>query len=198
MFLLIVAALCIGLWQYLSSNWCGRAAFDSAWPNRIDPWIAFVTLGVAVVIWFMERHREWVDGLPKRLDVLFIHKETPLMECRGADLASVTDIRALAQQIGMQMTGGVSLDFKIPMVQIQVERPTKDAAGHFIRYRAVLFLRNLPTPKDKAPLSKYVDLAEGKQCETWRYPFDEFHPDGAGDVAARWPAGLLRKDPNRI
>jgi hypothetical protein len=62
--------------------------------------------------------RAWEEYLPNRLTIHFYYNGREVMRCEKAHLTNESDIRALGQQIGMQMAGGTMLSFIAPQVEI--------------------------------------------------------------------------------
>jgi hypothetical protein len=72
-----------------------------SWLNSI---VSFVTLVVAVGVWWGATARQWEESLPKRLYATFKDPDDKtIMLCQDADLSAEDDIRAWCQQIGSQM-----------------------------------------------------------------------------------------------
>ena len=75
--------------------------------GAIEPALAVVTLAA---IWLIEKRRQWIDSLPKRLSVYFWAWESDEWKLVGgwedAFLAGEDDIRATAQSLGQVMYRG--------------------------------------------------------------------------------------------
>ncbi len=97
-----------------------------------DPLISLLTLGFAFFIWLGQLHRAWEEYLPNRLTVHFYYDGREVMRCVKAYLANESDIRALGQQIGMQMAEGEMLSFIAPRVEISPpETNSKERYTHY-------------------------------------------------------------------
>jgi len=129
------------------------------WWDWIDPLISLLTLGVAFFIWLGQLRRAWEEYLPNRLTVHFHYKGREVMRCEKAHLANESDIRALGQQIGMQMAGGQMLSFLAP--QVEISPPQTDSKGRYTHYTARFYLRELPKQLNE------------NQMLVWRPPFDK-------------------------
>jgi hypothetical protein len=131
------------------------------WWDWIEPLISLLTLGFAFFIWLGQLRRAWEEYLPNRLTVHFYYQGREVMRCEKAHLANESDIRALGQQIGMQMAGGQMLSFLAPRVEISP--PETDSTERYTHYTARFYLRELPTALSN-PSEEGVFV--------WRPPFD--------------------------
>jgi len=112
----------------------------------IDPIIGFFTFTFAFFIWMLQIKRDWKSELSKRMTVIFEHDNKNILECKEAFLSGESDIRAWAQQIGMQMTGGIRLNFHpFPRMQkssIEYDKVLKEFYQHYV---VVFQLSSLPS-----------------------------------------------------
>ena len=115
------------------------------WTHLLDPVIGLGTFMVAVLVWYNEKKQDWENKLPKKLTVFFKYKGKNLMSCKEAYLASEGDIRAWAQQIGSQMSGGARLDFK-PFIQQDQPKNVHAKDGWYRLYTVTFFLDDIPKP----------------------------------------------------
>ena len=136
--------------------------------------ITFITLLVALSVWWGEIVQEWRDHLPKRLSVEFLYGTDngqdramrTVMSCSKANLADVADIRALGQQIGSQLVDpdlpDRSLGFRAPYVlQDNGKIEYQEGAGFYQHYRVRFTLTKLP------------DKLDPNRCKVWVEPFDK-------------------------
>lgn len=114
------------------------------WWTALDAAITVATLGVAILVWATELAENWEKSLPMRLKVVYKHDSKPAMVCEDSTLVSEADIRAMALQMGAQITGdrdlklGPVLDVFPPVVQ-------RDVRGTIVRrYEIHLVLNELP------------------------------------------------------
>jgi hypothetical protein len=149
---LVIAAL-LALWRFFLPG------FESTY-NHLDPFITLTTLGLTFFVWYQQLREEWEeDHLPKRLTVEFVLGSDIVMLCENAHLAGESDIRALAQQIGMQMNGGAQLQFAAPAVEISP--PRLNESERRIEYNVKVRLTEKPIALTKATLAH----------RAWRDPF---------------------------
>ena len=73
------------------------------WGGLLAHYITIGTFLAAFSAWFSSLFSDWRASLPKRLTVIFEHNDKKVMQCNYANLSGESDIRALAQQIGLQM-----------------------------------------------------------------------------------------------
>ena len=125
-----------------------------------DPLISLLTLGVAFFIWLGQLRRAWEEYLPNRLTVHFYYQEREVMRCEKAYLANESDIRALGQHIGGQMTEESFLKFILPRVEIS--QPETNSKERYIHYTVQFHLRELP--------AKLQSLRDNEVL-VWRPPF---------------------------
>ncbi len=133
--------------------------YQTGWWEWFEPFLTLLTLGTAVYVLYTQLRREWQEYLPNRLTVHFYYSGQEVMRCEKAYLANESDIRPLAQQIGMQMAENTQLKFKAPQVVISPPQLNKEA--RYIHYEAIIHLLEPPN-----------GWKEG-QIRVWREPFDE-------------------------
>lgn len=92
------------------------AAFNAAAFEQASTVLSAATLLVAVVIWAGETREDWEAGLPKRLKVVFLLADCPVLVSEGATLLAEGDLRALAQQLGRQLNQGKDLSFSLRLL----------------------------------------------------------------------------------
>jgi len=83
-----------------------------------EPVIGLVTLFVGLLIWLGENREDWEGSLPKRLDVRFYFANELVIEGINVSLIAESDIRALGQQVGSQISTCDKLRFQ-PNVQVK-------------------------------------------------------------------------------
>lgn len=148
-----------------SSSESAEAPHLWEWFERM---FAYITFLVAMLLWWGQKHAEWIDYLPNRLTVTFYCKNDnkeyyPVMQCKEAILSNESDIRALSQAIGMQMNGGEQLEF-IP-AKVEIDPYELDEKRRFLHYRARIYLSTMPNTLVKTPCSQ-------GQCLVWGPDFD--------------------------
>ena len=158
LFLLILAIDWLSGWQFLDD-------IKSRWNSDLDQLVSLATLMTALFVWFGEMTQDWQAGLPKRLTVSFQNEQgLLLMRCVKAHLSDVSDIRALGQQIGMQMCGNKPISFRAPFVKQTPPTISEDAEiGLFLHYQVTFTLTALP------PVLSELRLV-GKH-KLWQAPF---------------------------
>jgi len=114
---------------------------EGAW-NWIDRILTPLTLFMAGYIWWMQQRQEWLEYLPNRLTVHFYHNDKEVMRCEKAHLTAESDIRALAQQIGLQMAGE-NLNFVAPAIEFSP--PDLGKEGKYNHYTVKIELTKLPS-----------------------------------------------------
>ncbi|MDP2604156.1 MAG: hypothetical protein Q8S00_16415 [Deltaproteobacteria bacterium] len=130
----------------------------TGWWTNTEPVITFLTLAVACFIGYQQMREEWVeDHLPKKLTARYLHDGNEVMRCEKARLAGESDIRALTQQIGLQMADVDRLKFAVPDVDVSGPEISQD--GTYVHYTATVHLTDLPST-----------LSPGKR-RLWQYPF---------------------------
>jgi hypothetical protein len=135
--------------------WIGGTAWWESW----EAVITFLTLAVALAIGYQQMREEWEeDHLPKRLTTHYYHDGKEVMRCEKARLGGEADIRALTQQIGLQMTD-VKGQLKFAAPDIEVSVPEVNEDGNYVHYVAKIRLIELP-----------LTLSPGKR-RVWREPF---------------------------
>lgn len=139
-----------------------------------------LTLVVAFLIWVGERAQDWQLSLPKRLTAEFFFQKEKVMACEGAYLAGEDDIRAWAQQLGLQMARE-PLSLLPDMVQTgpDVEQDQEDKK-YFCHYHVEVHLRALPK---RVEALKMTGAEGGPPWVRWARPS---FSDGA---TAATPAG---------
>lgn len=158
--------LLIIIYDFLT-GWTALDTLKERWNNDLDQMVSLATLMVALFVWWGEIVQEWRNRLPKRLTINFQYVDEnnniiTVMECIKAHLSGISDIRALGQQIGMQMNKKQQLDFRAPFV-IQDEGiiQSDEEMGYYLHYHVTFTLTKLPE-----------NLSSGT-CRVWQSPFDE-------------------------
>jgi hypothetical protein len=124
-----------------------------------EPVVTFLTLFVALAVGYQQMREEWEeDHLPKRLTALFYFNGKEVMRCENARLAGEADIRALTQQIGLQMNK-LKENLKFAAPDVEVSPPVVSQNGDYVHYVAKVHLFELPST-----------LTAGK-VRVWREPF---------------------------
>jgi hypothetical protein len=145
---------CLTDWQHLHS-------LKNRWNTDIDQIVSLATLMTALFVWYGEMAEDWKNNLPKRLTVRFETEDGNLvMLCIKAHLSDVADIRALGQQIGLQICGETSLAFRAPLVKWKNPEtiPYDPEIGYFLHYEVTFTLTERPGTIPKG-------------CKIWKTPF---------------------------
>lgn len=138
--LLIIGMLIIG---YISA-WGTIGELPPYFVKFLDP--LFGLYGILFTLGFtlFYAHKEWQNGLEKRLTVHFEYQQKYIMSCYEAYLASEGDIRAWGQQIGSQMINKEHLDIYPYLTQ---ERPSiqydESNRSFYVLYTITLHLRTM-------------------------------------------------------
>lgn len=152
--------LVLGIIDWLS-GWLVLDSFKTRWNSDIDQIVSLATLMIALFVWYGEIAQDWKNNLPKRLTVRFENEQSQLvMLCIKAHLSDVADIRALGQQIGLQISGEKMLAFRVPFVKRNAGDILYDPEiGHFLHYKVTFTLTKPP-----------AGLSPG-QYKLWQAPF---------------------------
>lgn len=158
---LIVATCLIGLFGAGLSGLYDLKPFIAFWSAQGSHMLGIATFVVAFFVWFGELREDWHRALPCKLTVRYRYEGRVVMSCRYADLASEGDMRALGQQIGMQMADVKLLQFIAPQIKRWGGDVETDADGQVFRHFVIQFdLIELP-----------ATIAEN-QMLLWEPPFD--------------------------
>lgn len=138
--------------------------FKQIWGDHLDPSVSFVTLIVALFVWYSEITDKWEQSLPKKLTIEFMKENGELvLLCVNASLPHEADIRNLGQQIGSQMCGDRNLQFCAPSIELIVGKVCHTQAIGFYRHFCVRFtFTTLP--------DNLLGLSSG-QYKIWESPF---------------------------
>lgn len=143
---IIVFVLAVLFWLYKTNDNafdCGN--FKSWWGKWLDPFTGLSTFLVALIIWVLNRAKDWEDRLPKLLTVTYKLDGRDVIICKNATLAHEGDIRNWGQQLGQQ-TIGRSIRFKllqkfdtgIPTIH----EPTQKGTKYHKHYTATFYLKD--------------------------------------------------------
>ena len=150
----------------------GQDAVNTFWNEYPGTFTSILTLGVAGAIWFTELREEYLNALPKRMTVSFTYTEGDteklVMICNRAFLFGESDMRALAQQIGRQMSDS-HLSMKPMLDNVTSETTTDEAGAPIMHYKATIVLRELPP--------KIAEVYENRQVRVWNPPFTRVAED---------------------
>lgn len=117
--------------------------FTQGWQAYLDSPVSFMTLFVAVLVWYGEVREQYLGNLPKRMTVSFVYQGKEIMRCNRAILSHEGDMRALAQQIGRQMAGNQNLDLR-PMLHDWAKCiETDEKEERYMHYRVTIELWKL-------------------------------------------------------
>jgi len=139
------------------------AGWGASWWNWVEPFLTLLTLGVALLVWYQQIREEWEeDHLPKRFTAHFYYRGNDaqgveVMRCEKARSTAEGDIRALAQQIGLQMAKLQQLRFVAP--EVEVSEPVLEKKGKYVHYTIKFMLTEWP-----------ADLKSG-HVRIWGEPF---------------------------
>lgn len=152
--------------------------FTRRWNESFNAYAGISTLVVAIFVWLGELQQDWRASLPNKLTVSFKFKGHLEMICHRADLANVSDARALALQIGQQMASNQQLKFNAAKIRQTGGDVEKGETGQFQRhYFLEIDLLALP--------EKLLTLDESSPERIWQPPFD-------GNTAVAADAGHSR------
>lgn len=165
---LIIAALLLAIFVIAQ---CGgmpsfHQLFTKRWNESFNAYAGISTLVVAIFVWLGELQQDWRASLPNKLTVSFKYEGRLEMICHRADLANVSDARALALQIGQQMASNQQLKFNAAKIRQTGGDVEKGETGQFQRhYFLEIDLLALP--------EKLLTLDPSAPERTWQPPFDE-------------------------
>ena len=138
------------------------------WERAFDPVFSLGTLFVALAVWFGERREAWKADLPKKFTTIFKYHKREVMRCERAELSGEADMRALGQQIGLQMLDVTRLPLNAPGIKFSGGDPTVGEAGNVYRHYCIeIILQTLPSELEKSIGS------EGTESLVWLPPFNE-------------------------
>ncbi len=164
--LLLIGILLICDWQ---SGWQFLDSVKTRWDADISQLVTFATFFVAIAVWVAELTQEWRNQLPKRLTVNFVYQDNDgsrtVMTCEQAHLSDIADIRALGQQIGMQLVNPddpKQLSFRAPYVTQNEGNIEHSLSIGFFRHFTVEFT-----------LTKLPEGLDATECRCWVAPFDK-------------------------
>lgn len=152
--------------------------FNTSWQKYADSVIGLITLVIAFLVWYQESSESYREALPKRLTVHFVHvtrifdEETmrEVMRCDKAILSHEGDVRALAQQIGRQMSGN-ERDLKLrPMLDMLKKDIEKERGEPYMHYVVTIVLLEL--------LPNLQGLLDSNRMLLWEPP----HMEAAKEV----------------
>lgn len=140
---------------YLTNESTGDCTLSVWWGDFVDPAIGVLTFFSALYIAYQNYRKEALDKIELRLTVHYKFEDRFILTCNQAFLSGTSDIRALGQQIGSQMTGVGLLSF-FPYQDLETrESYIKDTSGVIFRhYTVTFFLRVLPDPDKKCYFDK--------------------------------------------
>ena len=126
-------------------GWNAVAAVGDGW-GKCSALLSVAALGVATLVWLGEVNEDWEESLPKTLTAVFFvfdqnSARNPIMACINASLTGESDIRAMGQQIGLQLNDKKQLDMT---PTIEVLEPVIDRKLRIKRYTAYFFLDKIP------------------------------------------------------
>ena len=157
----LVVLIVVGLMLDFLTGFAFSTSSKQTYIDQVEPFVNAATLIVALAVWYGETHEDWLNAIPKKLTVIFEFDGKPVMVCKRADLSGEADIRALAQQIGLQMAQGEPLQFKAPLVkQSGGQVASESGIAYFRDYRVVVTLTRMPRATFAVPL-------------VWEPPFDD-------------------------
>ncbi len=164
---LIIASLLLAI--FVITQYGGMPSFHQLftkrWNESFNAYAGISTLAVAIFVWLGELQQDWRASLPNKLTVSFKYKGRLEMICHRADLANVSDARALALQIGQQMAGTQQLKFNAAKIRQTGGEVEKGDGGQFQRhYFLEIDLLALP--------EKLLALDESAPERIWQPPFD--------------------------
>ena len=139
---MICAMIAVAVTTVVVQPWSNQSRL--VWWQWMDAICGVATLAVAIIVWWGELTENWEHNLPKRLRVVFLFENQPVLICEDAPLMIEADLRALAQQIGRQMNDGKDLTLR-PFIEPLSPHIDQDAIGGPVRrYEIRMTLKELP------------------------------------------------------
>lgn len=74
--------------------------FAEQWSNWLGTYFTVGLVCISIVIWYNEQKRNWVNNLPKKLDIYYIYQGEVFCKVENAPLSGESDIRSWGQSIG--------------------------------------------------------------------------------------------------
>ncbi|MDC0994070.1 hypothetical protein OAR16_00530 [bacterium] len=139
--MVVLLVLVAALFWYGCQSYANLPLSSDWWNNYWGAVTGVITLVVALLLWWSDMRRLWLESLPMILDAEYVHENHVVMRCTGARLAGAADIRALAQQIGRQMAGG---ELMLEATSNDISGPdiTTEGKMDFNRYHIKVCLRS--------------------------------------------------------
>lgn len=152
-------------WYPLAKTW-----LTSDW-NFWDPLLSAVTLLTTLFVWFGESNEDWEEQLKMRLTVFFTYKGKLLMLGESFPLINVSDIRALAQQIGSQMADRSQLDMNLFAMNVTQDAPQSEGGEWYKDYFLTIELNSLPCkdPRNKDKDGVWLNFSGHFRTHNYRY-----------------------------
>ncbi len=162
---------------------------NSFWDRVVDPSFTVAGLSIPFLIWLYFLGKEWRESLDNKLIVHFTRqigdKKNYLMSCYNVNLLDNGDMRAIGQQIGLQMSGS-HLKFNPSLKPLKEEViQIRDEFGRrkWIKYFEIEFLLDGEPNEVFQTENKYVvwnlfnEKRLPKKIKRLEKPFDEFYKD---------------------
>lgn len=114
---------------------CGKP-FLEQWTKWIDMVVTIATLFVAVSVWIHEKYVDWMDTLPKKLNIKYHLNNKEYAVVENAPLTGIDDIR----QWGTSIAGTI-LNDKTPISfsGFKMDKPKRE--GEKMNYYLTIYLR---------------------------------------------------------
>jgi hypothetical protein len=103
-----VWVIAVAIMVFLGALACEHSKWTEFWDDYA-PVISMGTLAATLAAWVGGARERWRQSLPEFMSVRFLFQGKTVLACEHATI--VGDPRALAQQIGRQMNGGIDLVF---------------------------------------------------------------------------------------
>ncbi|MEQ1826570.1 MAG: hypothetical protein ABL921_11520 [Pirellula sp.] len=160
------------------------------WWGKCSALLGVAAIGVATLVWIGEINEDWEESLPKTLTAVFFmygpeESRTPIMACINASLTGESDIRAMGQQIGLQLNEKKPLDMT---PSIKVLEPYVDKESGIKRYMAYFYLDQVPQAVQKLQLSSPSHGLIRTEADSWQIkPVSNLREQLEPHIAAHQP-----------
>lgn len=142
--LVLVVLTCL-YWNYNEDASCNGAVF--IW-KTFDPVAGLGAFILSFIVLYNQAKSNYLDSLEKRLSVDYIFEDRIIMQVHEAYLSGESDIRAWAQQLGRQLSGGnLSMDIVIKTIEEAVLKADNDNNISFLHYKINMYLNADPRLK---------------------------------------------------
>ncbi len=184
----LVALVATVFWHLLA----GRPLGFPLW-EIFDPVVTVSTLTVALYVWRNEAIRQVEELLERRLFVEFLFNGRPVIRCDHAPLFGEGDIRALAQQIGLQVNhrSKLNLSCNIKCRRGIARLWASHLEGAFKAYIVSFTLWEDASATKQGGLD-FAQLAKDGKCYYWNVSAGDCPDDKPVDLTGLPPLPALR------